>query len=366
MTATLNEIIDRVQRLITLPPDDDILFNSDDFASFTNDCLMEKIYPRVMKTRDDYFLAREVFPLQGPLGNDLYPTGVMPIPPRAWGNTIRELKYIDSSGNYYKINPYYLENEELYQTRNLALSSQYQKGYMNYNSGIRLVPPPLQDTGSVVMYYIITPSTVIADDEDDNQKTAVSISTDILNMSFNSSTNIATYTTELVDEGTLLDLYCPLNESRLFDVFNKSTGMLLATSIPLTRRSSTSFNGPCTIQIGTDIISPNVTEMTNFQNGGFPVSLPYVAQLCLVPAGKTPYTPVMPMLDNLLVYELAIKILSAQGYVEELQTFLAEHADLRKDLISQIAMRVESEPYVISSTRGIRQSILYSNFRRRF
>lgn len=362
MTALISDIIARVQRLVSLPADP-TLFNETDFESFVNDCIIEKIYPRVMKTRDDYFLVRDVFPLQDSNGNDLYPTGVMPIPSRAWGNTLRELKYIDSSGNYFKLNPYFIENEEIYQTRNLALSSQYQKGFISYNSGIKLIPPPLQDTGSIEMYYIINPSTVVGTS---SQYNASTYATSILNITFNTANNKATYSTGAVPLGGYIADYCPVNRSALFDIYNQQTGMLLATNLSLYRDGTNTFSGYSTQQIGTLILSPNITEITNFQLGGYPVTVPYTAQLYLVPAGITPYTPLLPVLDNLLVYELAIKILSAQGYVEELQVFNAEHADLRKDILSQIAMRVECEPYVISSTRGLRASLLYANFRRRW
>lgn len=362
MVATLNDIISRVQRLITLPPDN-TLFNTIDFQAFANDCMIEKIYPRVMKVRDDYFLVRDVFPLQNSQAEDLYPTGVMPIPSRAWGNTLRELKYIDNSGNYYKINPYFLENEELYQTKNLALSSQYQKGFIPYNSGIKLIPPPLQDTGSVAMYYIIYPSTIVGDSQ---QYLASTYAAAINNIVFDPSINKSTYTVAIQPTDGYLSTYNPLNRSALYDIYSGQTGMLLATNLSIYRESNTTFTGYSTVQVGTDIISPNITEITNFQLGGYPVQAPYSSQLYLLPAGLTPFTTLMPILDNLLVYELAIKILSAQGYVEELQAFNAEHADLRKDIMSQIAMRVECEPYVISSTRGLRDSILYSNFRRRF
>ncbi len=371
MTASVAEIIDRVRRLITLPPDD-TLFNSADFLAFINECMIEKIYPRVMKIRDDYFLVRDVFPLQNSSAQDLYPTGVMPIPARAWGNTLREIKYIDNSGNYYKVNPYYLENLDLYQTRNLALSSQYQKGFIPFNSGIKLIPPPLQDTGSIEMHYIITPSIIYTITQTNPAITDLYIP--ITNIVFNQSTNVCTYTvpttsnisSNIMIGDTTSPFYTGVNSTGLYDIYNSLTGMILATNLPLFRAGSITFTGTSTVQIGTLILNPNITEITNFQSGGYPVfPAPYSADLFLIPSGFTPFTTLIPVLDNLLAYEVAIKVLSAQGYVEELQTFMAQHGDMRKDLLSQIDMRVDCEPHVISSYRGIRASILYSNFRRR-
>jgi len=366
MTDSITNIINRTQRLISLPPDQ-TLFQTSDFIAFMNDCLIEEIYPRLMKIRDDYCLVREVFNLQNSSAQDLYPTGVMPIPTRAWGNTLRELKYIDVSGNYYKVNPYFLEDLDLYQTRNLAFSSAFQKGFIPFNSGIKLVPPPLQDPGSIEMHYIVTPSILVTGQSTNDNGDAY---TSVSNMQYNSTTSVATYTTEQIDANGYLAAYCDVNSSASFDIYNSGTGMLLAVNQLLTRQADSGgksiFTGVCVTQTGTNIVSPNITELTNFQFGGYPVTNDNIPQtLYIVAAGQNPFTPIPAVLDNLLVYELAIKVMSAQGYVEELQIFLKKHENMRKDLLSQMAMRVECEPYVISNKRGIRSSIIYGGMRTR-
>lgn len=362
MTASVEEIIKRVKRLITLPTDD-TLFNPVDFTAFLNECINEEIYPGVMGIREDYFLVRDIFPLQNSSAQDLYPTGVMPIPSRAWGNNLRELKYIDSSGNYYKMNNYYLENEEFYQVNGIALSTQYQKGYIPFNSGIKIMPPPFQDNGSIEMHYIVNPSVVYCDSDDYLANTYY---TAISNIVFDSSTNISTYTTTFIDNSGFFAFYCPVNRNGIFDIYNSKTGMLLATNIELFRAGSSTFLGTSIVQPGTNIISPNITEISNFQDNKYPVNLPYSPELYLVPAGINVFTPLTPVLDNLLAYELALKILSAQGYIEELQIFLPKHTKLKQSLLSQMAMRVDAEPKVISGLRGIRSSIVSSGFRRGF
>lgn len=360
MVALASDIIQRTKRLISMPSDD-TLFDQQDYVNFINECLVEKVYPRVMKIRDDYFLVREVFNLTGSNGLNLYPLGVIPIPPRAWGNTLREIKYIDVSGNFYKVNPYFLEDLDLYQSRNLAFSASYQKGFIPFNNGIKLVPPPLNDQGSIEMHYIISPSTVIYDDFG-----AGGNYLQIYDMTFDSLTNIATIiTTKITGNGEFVGV--PINSSAIIDLYDSSTGMLIANDFVVIRQNNTIidgqeysvFTGVCTVQNGTGWIVPNVTEMTNFQAGGYPVNSPYYASIYMMVSGVTPFTPLPKVLDNLLVYELAIKILSAQGYLEELQIFLKEHEDLRKDLLSQMAMRVECEPYVISNKRGVRSSVLF-------
>lgn len=362
MTTTASDIKDRVKRLITLPTDD-TLFNPADFVAFLNECIIEEIYPAVMEIREDYFLVRDVFPLQNSSAQDLYPTGVMPIPDRAWGNEIREVKYIDSSGNYYKMNNYYMENEEFYQSVSVSLSAQYQKGFIPFNSGIKIMPPPFQDNGSIEMHYVINPSTVTIGTDD---FPAISYCAGITNIVFNSQTNISTYTINLGDGIAGLADYCAVNRNGIFDIYNSGSGMLLATNIELFRAGTATFIGTSVIQPGTNIISPNITEISNFQPNGYPVSLPYKPKLLITPAGLNAYTPLTPVLDNLLSYELALKILSAQGYIEELQIFLPKHAKLKQNLLSQMAMRVDAEPKVINGLRGVRSAILYPGYRRGF
>jgi hypothetical protein len=358
MTASVDDLVLRVKRLISLPQDD-TLINAGDYRSFIDDCTLEKIFPRLMKIKDDYSLVRKIFNLQDSSGNGLYPTGVMPIPSRAWGNTLRAVKYIDQAGNYYKINPYFIEDEDLYQTRNLQFSSSFRRGFIPYNSGIKLVPPPFHDPGSIEMYFIVTPSKILQ----------TTITGDaylpLNNITYNSTTKVGTYTVSSILAGGVIDAVCGIGGQILFDIYNSQTGMLLNIDVPMLRTSNYVFTSTSVEQNGTLIIDPNITEITNFQFGGYPVSTPYTEDIYLVPAGYSPFTMLPPVLDNLLVYELAIKIMSAQGYVEELQIFMTEHADMRKDLLSQMAMRVETEPYVISNKRGIKANILYGGIRTR-
>lgn len=355
MTASFTDIKNKVKRLITMPIDD-TLINDDDFLNFINDCLLESIFPRLMKIRDDYGLTREVFNLQDSSGQDLYLTGIMPIPPRAWGNTLREVRYIDVSGNLYKMTPYFLSDVDLYVYKNLAFSATWRKGFIPNNSGIQLIPPPKQDPGSIEMYYILTPSAMI------ESSTPGDYYATITNIQFNSSTNVATYTIGSVDaEGALNTI--GINDTNLYDVYNRSTGMILAQSIALTRTASLTYTGICTVQTGTNIISPNIQELTNFQAGGYPVLNTYAPELYLTFAGISPFTTVPSPIDNLLYYEVAMKVLSAIGDFEQLQVMKAEHDERRKDILSQMAMRVECEPYIISNKRGVRTSVIYGGRR---
>lgn len=353
MTDTVANIITRVMRAITLPPDATLLFPAD-YIAFINDCMIEDIYPNLIKIRDDYCLVREVFPLQNAQAQDLYTTGVIPIPARAWGVTLREIKYIDISGNYYKMNPFFLENVDLYCTKNASFSSSFLRGFIPFNSGLKLIPPPQGDNGSIEMHYVVTPSIVLQD------ATAFA---DISNIVFNAATNVATYTVGTI--GNYLSTYCPINAVGLFDIYDSLSGMVLAVNQPLQCTSSNTYIGTSTIQIGTLILSPDITEISNFQPGNYPVVAPYSNQLFLVPAGFNSFTPLPPPLDNLLVYEVACKILKAQGYVEELQVLQPERDDIRRKLLSPMARRVDGEYKILVNNRGVRSSLVAGGFWRK-
>ncbi len=353
MTDSVANIITRVQRAITLPPDD-TLFITSDFVAFINDALVEDIYPNLIKIRDDYCLVREVYPLQNAGGQDLYGTGVIPIPARAWGITLREIKYIDISGNYYKMNPFELENVDLYQTRNLSFSATFLRGFIPFNSGLKLIPPPRGDNGSIEMHYVVTPSLVLSD------STAFA---DISNIQFNTSTNIATYTVGTI--GTYVSTYCPLNSTALFDIYDSRTGMLLAINQALTCVNGTTFTGVSIVQPGTNILSPDITEISNFQLGNYPVAAPYSNMLYIVPSGVNSFTPLPTPVDNLLVYEVACRALEAQGYVEELQVLNQKREKARKDILTPMALRVDGDYKIIVPNRGVRSSVLSGSFWRR-
>lgn len=366
MTALATEIISRTKRLITMPTDD-TLFTSTDYVAFINEVLLEKIFPKLMKIRDDYCTIRQVFPLQDSNNNDLYTLGVMPIPNRAWGNTLREIKYIDVSGNYYKINPYFLGDLDLYQTKNLAFSSTYQRGFIPMGPGIQLIPPPLDDPGSIEMYFVVQPATVIYDNISNANPAIPTGYASVKNMVFNQNTNITVYTVEPISPNGYFDSYMPQGQSRLVDIYDLKSGQCLYIDILLNRQSATQLVGTSIEQDGTDILYPDITAITNFQNGGYPVNTDiYAEQILLMPAGQTSYTPIPNVLDKWLCYELAIKLLSAQGYVEELQLFKQESDELRKDLLAQMAMRVDTEPHVIKNTRGLRRAIMYGGGSRRY
>lgn len=353
MTDIISDIITRIQRTITLPPDQ-TLFQTPDFVAFINDALVEDIYPNLIKIRDDYCLVREVYPLQNSQAQDLYGTGVFPIPARAWGNTLREIKYIDVSGNYYKMNPFELENLDLYQTRNLSFSASYLRGFIPFNSGLKLVPPPQGDQGSIEVHYVVQPSTVLSD------PTGFA---DISNMVYNNVTNLITYTVGNI--GSYLSTYCPPNNIGLFDIYDSQTGMLLAINLTLTCVNNTTYTGPCVTQIGTNTLDPSATEMTNFQLGGYPVTVPYSNMLYIVPAGQNSFTPLPTPVDNLLVYEVSCRILEAQGYVEELQTLNAKREMARKAILTPMALRVDGEYKILVPNRGVRSSVLSGGFWRR-
>lgn len=357
MAALSSVIISKVKRLITLPTDD-TLFNTGDYINFINECILEEIMPNLMQIRDDYCLIRQVYPLQNSQAQNLYPTGVMPIPNRAWGNTLRELKYIDNGGNYYNMNNLYLGDKDLYQTKNTPFSGGYGRGYIPFNSGIELIPPPLNDDGSIEMHYILSPSELI----DDPLYYAQTI-----DLSYNSSASIATFTVPAIDPSSDFSNYCDSGATALFDIYDYKTGMFLYIDLPMTRQGFTTFLCNVVTQQGTQILYPNVTELTNFQLGNFPVNIQtYVPQLYLVPSGATSFTPIPDVLDRILVYEVAMKIMAAQGYVEEIQIFQQKHSQLKASLYSQMAVRVDADAPVIKNKRGLLPAIMYGGCYRRY
>ncbi len=107
-------------------PTSNDLFSSADFLVLFNHQLQADITPMMMKLNEEYFLQKKDFPIT--------PGGTYRIPTRAVGAKIRDLKYVDGSGNLSNIQRLFeeerpLNNSGYYMLRNsVELSSDYTGG----------------------------------------------------------------------------------------------------------------------------------------------------------------------------------------------------------------------------------------------
>ena len=90
---TIQELIRIVQDRISLPLDDDDRWSTTAVVEAFNHALDDKLTPDLISEGSNYLVHRAVFTLSN------YPLKAIPIPNRAAGRVIREVKYIPASGS---------------------------------------------------------------------------------------------------------------------------------------------------------------------------------------------------------------------------------------------------------------------------
>jgi hypothetical protein len=357
MADIASDLIARIKRNGSFP-DDDTLFQTADYIQFINDCLEEEVYPDMIKMRDRYSIIRDVLPLQTSSAQDIYPTGIIPIPKRAWGNTLQEVRYYDVSGNPYKMSLVPLENRDLYMSRTTGSCGTYGKMFFFFNNGIQVMPFTVGDPGFIELQYIAQPSTI------ESTGTAYSDINNLVYTPTSGNSGYITYTTTTV--GATFNAYCSIGQIGLFDIYNSQTGMLLHLNRPMMRSSANTFVDTVTSLSPNNLNPyPNPFEITSLQTGGYPVIAPYTNEIYLVPAGINSFSTVLPEFDDWLCYCVVCKMLKAQGYVEELQVLQAERDAKWKRLASTIAHRIDGEAQVLNPIRGLRNTVMAGAVNRR-
>lgn len=131
-------------------PDGGLSQGTDDTAllEHANAALRTKIYPEVLKYREEYFVVTTRTTLVS--GTSRYR-----LPSRAGANRLRDLFFVDSGGNHFDVEPLGREDLELY---NGAAAGDPQRFYLEGNYVV-LLPTPTG--GSLEMAFYFAPSDLV-------------------------------------------------------------------------------------------------------------------------------------------------------------------------------------------------------------
>lgn len=148
---TKRSLIDSIKRRASIPSNQST-YTDEDILAFANEEMALTMIPQIMGLHEDYFLFRELQPLEA--NEDIYP-----IPERAIGNKLRELQYIDSNGNHFEMTRISVGDIPDYQgifTQNHAYT------FYVENNNIRLLPPAQSSaSGSLLFFYYIRPNELV-------------------------------------------------------------------------------------------------------------------------------------------------------------------------------------------------------------
>lgn len=319
-------------------PSDDERVNDALVLKLLNQCLDEYIYPTLLKISEEFNVVKTVINLTLESGQSAYPNGVVPLPKRAYGRVLREVKYLDPVGSLINIPYVSLEDEDVFISGSGNSAAPF--GYCFIGDALKMVGTGLSTTlkGKLVLHYIIEANTL----ENDS-----GLQCPIHSMDY-TETDVRFLIENNQLSQTILD-YCPNITPKLFDLYRKSSGAIIAADLNLTRDSQADY----TYYKCSDLSPSNILDIQNFQDGGFPVSLAYENDLILIPAGRSFFSTVPYELDNLLAQKAAGRVLEIIGDVEGLQINEARVREILNQVTSALGNRSRGESRKIVNRRSV-------------
>jgi hypothetical protein len=300
---SISELVLQIQDRISLPINDEDRFNTAALVRIINSVNTEQVAPLLFGEGGEFQIIRHLCPLQTN-GVNNYPSLRIPIPRRAYGRAIREVKFISNGAtldrrNEINVTQTSLPEADAYQNSNLF--GNYMSTPMCYLDGdsIQIIGDPTTYVGTFVIYYFLEISDLV------NKTTFFS---SISNIVYSGGTTTVTATS-----GTDYDVYQPSSSVALVDLYRASTGMILKPDVAFTRTNSTTWTT-------TGLTEVEVGELKAYQQGGFPSTTPYTKELYLIPAGQSQFTNVPYEFDSIVVLEASSRILESLGDIQGLET----------------------------------------------
>ena len=332
---TIQELILDVQDRISLPLDDDDRWSTDALIRAFNNALDDKLTPDLVAEGSNYLVHREVIQLTVN-GSPAFPLNSVPIPKRAVGRALREVKYlpagkikIEEELNCPAIS---LEEKDMFSTESELYGSSVPYVFLE-NDSLRLVGGDL--AGAIVMYYSLEPSTL-----ENTSKRYASITNWSGSVITAEGGDVNTYPTD----NAVWDAFFT-SGAKFVDIYRKSTGAILKANVKVTR-SGTSY----TID---GLSDEEIKQIQSHKEGGFPVSGPYESELLLLPAGKAEFSTIPYEFDQLLVLYVSERVLESIGDTEGLQVVMGKIRET-KDSISRITgNRLQGERRKLTDRRSI-------------
>lgn len=151
---TTNTLIDSVKRRASIPESQQT-FQEADFLAFANEELDLGIIPHVLSYHEEYFVYTELVEIEADVQR-------YPIPERAVGNKLRELSYVDESGNIFEMTRINIDDIAAFQGN--YTTSSYTTFYVEGGDIVLLPPVSSTPTGSLRFSYYLRPNELVSED----------------------------------------------------------------------------------------------------------------------------------------------------------------------------------------------------------
>lgn len=334
---SITELIADVKDRASVPADDERITNTL-VTKLLNQCLDEYIYPTLLKISEEFNVVKTLVPLTTTAGTPAFPNSLIPLPKRAYGRVLREIKYFDNSQNLYNIPYVSLEDEDKFLAGSSYSAAPF--GFYFVGDAIKLVGIDVSRlTGKLVLHYIIEANTL---------EQATTLYGPVYNIDYvGSEIRFWRDNTESLPE---FEAYSLNSQTKLYDLYRKSSGAIIAADLPLTREiGALGYDYFKTTQLTVD----NIQDLENFQDGGFPVTSAYESDLLLIPAGRSQFAAIPYELDNLLAQKVAGRVLEIIGDTEGLQVNDTRVRDIMMQVTSALGNRSRGESKKVVNRRSI-------------
>lgn len=151
---TTNTLITDVKRRASIPESQQT-FQESDFLAFANEELDIGLIPHVLSFHEEYFVHSDYIPLES--GVQRYA-----IPERAVGNKLRDLAYVDNSGNLFEMQR--INSDDLSAFQNVYNAGSFTMFYTEGSDIVLISPVTSTATGSLKFSYYLRPNEMVSED----------------------------------------------------------------------------------------------------------------------------------------------------------------------------------------------------------
>lgn len=340
----VSELIADVKDRASIPADDERITDAI-ILKVLNQVLDEHIYPDLLKISEEFGVVKKLVNLAAENGTTAFPGQVIPLPRRAYGRILREVKYYDGSDNLYNIPYISLQDEDRF-LKGISYGA-IPIGFYFISDAIKLIGPNvnLLNVGKLVFHYVIEPNTLV------NKTTEYAPISDMDYDSVQQLVRFKVKTNNFNVDYPEMNTYCLNSSTKLFDVYRKSSGSLLAADLELTRN----VDGLYTCFTSSQLTAANILDIENFQEGGYPISDAgvYEPDIYLIPSERSQFSTVPYEMDNLLVQIAVGRILDMIGDTEGLRVNDTRVKALYDSVTSALGNRIRGESKKIVNRRSI-------------
>jgi len=334
---SVSELVLSVQDRISLPITDEDRFDRPAVVRIFNEVISEQVTPKLIQEGGEYLVHRLVLPLTT-AGLPTYPNLRIPMPKRAYGRALREIKYAADAGS----GAYNVWDEINVTATSVAEADTYERqGWSQsapmvciVNDHIRLLGNPDSATGAIVLYYYLEISDIV------DKTTEFAAISDI---SFAPLTSITTFTAAA---GAEYGTFQADGIVKFVDIYRNSTGAILRPDVRLTRTAASTFTT-------TDLTANDVKELATYQSGGVPVVLPQISELYFVPAGQSQFSTIPDPFDSILVLETSSRILESLGDMQGLEVVARMLVKAYDSITVSMGNRISGQQKKVVDNRNI-------------